>query len=332
MPENPLLRYAARMTRSAITAALLLTACGSTNPASGDAGATADEGLALDAGVVVVDAGTPDAGLSVRGPLVTARPFAEVVPLSYTPGAPTPLVVLLHGYTATGATQDAYFHLSELAHLKGFILALPDGTIDSAGNHFWNATDACCAFGQTVDDVAWLTAVIADLQARYTVDPRRIFLVGHSNGAFMAHRMACDRSELVAGIVSLAGAVWADTAKCNPGAKVNVLQVHGTLDAVIKYAGGSATAGAPPHPGAETTVATWAAKNGCSGAALTSIGGDLDLVSDLPLAETQRESFGGCPAGAAAELWRIRGGSHIPVFNATWAESLYTWLMAHPKP
>jgi polyhydroxybutyrate depolymerase len=144
--------------------------------------------------------------------------------------------------------------------------------------------------------------------------------------------MACDRSELIAGIVSLAGAVWADTAKCNPTEPVNVLQVHGTLDAVIKYGGGSANAGQPPHPGAETTVATWGAKNHCSGAMLQSIGGDLDLVTDLAFSETQRESFTGCPPGAAAELWRIRGGSHIPAFNADWAGTIYTWLSAHPKP
>ena len=47
--------------------------------------------------------------------LIAARPFNAVVPVGYTQGTPTPLVVLLHGYTATGATQDAYFHLSELA-------------------------------------------------------------------------------------------------------------------------------------------------------------------------------------------------------------------------
>jgi polyhydroxybutyrate depolymerase len=200
------------------------------------------------------------------------------------------------------------------------------------GQHFWNATDACCAFGQTVDDVAYLTAVIHDMQARFTVDPKRIFLVGHSNGGFMAHRMACDRSDLIAGIVSLAGAVWADTAKCTPTSKINVLQVHGTLDAVIKYGGGSANVGTPPHPGAETTVATWGSKNACTGSMLTSIPGDLDLVADLPLSETQRLQFTGCPSGAAAELWRIQGGSHIPAFNSSWADTLYTWLQAHPKP
>lgn len=308
-----------------LLAVILLTGCGATTtPIVVDAG--------VDAGMEEIDSGVPDAGPYVTDPLVVARPYGEVVPVGYAPGTPTPLVVLLHGYTATAATQDAYFKLSQLAQTRTFLLALPNGTKDQFNQQFWNATDACCGFGQTVDDVAYLTAVIRDMQARFTVDPKRIFLVGHSNGGFMSHRLACDRSELIAGIVSLAGAVWADTAKCNPTAKVNMLQVHGTNDAVIAYGGGAAKSGEPPHPGAETTVATWAAKNGCTGNALTSIGGNLDLVPALIGSETQRESFTGCPSGAAAELWRIQGGSHLPGFNDEWAPSIYNWLMAHPKP
>ncbi len=309
-------------------AVLIFSACSPpVSPVGVDAGQ--DGGVSVeDAGF---DAGVPDAGPYVANPLITARPFNAVIPVGYAQGTPTPLVVLLHGYTATGATQDAYFHLSELAQQRTFLLALPDGT-GPAGRNFWNATDACCAFGQTVDDVAYVTALIDDLKARYSVDPKRVFLVGHSNGGFMSHRMACDRSELIAGIVSLAGAVWADSARCNPTSPVNVLQVHGTLDSVIQYAGGSAVTGQPPYPGAETTVSSWASKNRCTGSRLTSIGGDLDLVTDLPFSETQRESFTGCPDGAAAELWRIRGGSHVPSFNQEWANTLYTWLMAHPKP
>jgi polyhydroxybutyrate depolymerase len=315
---------------------LMFSACSSMPPATADAGDDAgmivenlDAGLTVDAGVV--DAGAADAGPYVPDPLITARPYANVVPVGYAAGTPTPLVVLLHGYTASGATQEAYFRLTAVAQARTFLLALPDGT-GATGSQFWNATDACCGFGQTVDDVAYLTAVIRDMQARYSVDAKRIFLVGHSNGGFMSHRMACDRSELIAGIVSLAGAVWADTARCTPSSPVNVLQVHGTLDAVIQYGGGVALAGQPPYPGAETTVRTWATKNQCTGSMLEGIGGDLDLVADVPFSETQRQRFTGCPAGAAAELWRIRGGSHVPAFNGDWANTLYTWLQAHPKP
>lgn len=291
-----------------------------------------DAGLdaGLDAGVSdagIADAGVADAG---RDPLVIARPFNEVVPVSYVPGTPTPLVVLLHGYTATAATQDAYFRLSQLAQARGFLLALPDGTIDNGGQHFWNATDACCGFGATVDDVAYLTAVINDMKARFSVDAKRVWLAGHSNGGFMSHRMACDRSELIAGIMALAGDVWNDASMCQPTSPVNVLQVHGTLDAVIGYAGG-ANAGRV-YPSAVNSVTTWATKNGCTGTMLTRIGGDLDLDVGVIGSETERYQFTGCPSGGAVEHWKIVGGSHIPTFGNDWADTFYTWLMAHPKP
>ena len=167
---------------------------------------------------------------------------------------------------------------------------------------------------------------------KYRVDPKRVYFVGHSNGGFMSHRMACDRTELIAGIVALSGNVWADPTRCNPTGPVHILQVHGTLDPIIRYMGGSAKAGTPPYPSAETSVGTWGAKNGCTGTMLTPIGGNLDLVTDLLGAETERESFTGCPNGAAAELWRIRGAGHLPNFNGDWANTIYTWLSAHPKP
>jgi polyhydroxybutyrate depolymerase len=334
--------------------AAMLTACTGTNPATTDAGQTLGGGTGggtgggatggggglddagmdagadagLDAGSTV-DAGV-DGGAYVKDPLIVARPFNEVVPVSYTRGTPTPLVVLLHGYTATAATQDAYFRLTQLAQSRGFLLALPDGTVDGSGQHFWNATDACCGFGATVDDVAYLTAVINDMKARYTVDAKRVWLAGHSNGGFMAHRMACDRSELIAGIMALAGDVWNDASMCTPTTGVNVLQVHGTLDAVIAYNGGANLG--RTYPSAEQSVTTWAAKNGCTGTMLTRIGGDLDLDTGIFGSETERYQFTGCPNGAAVEHWKIVGGSHIPVFGMDWADTFYTWLMAHPKP
>jgi polyhydroxybutyrate depolymerase len=292
--------------------ALTLLACGSSSTV--DAGM--DAGLTVDAG--------PD-------PLVVARPYDTVVPVGYTAGTPLPLIVLLHGYTATAATQDAYFKLSAAAQTHNFLLALPNGTIDGNGQHFWNATDACCGFGATVDDVAYLTAVIADVAKHYTVDPHRIFLVGHSNGAFMSHRMACDRSTLIAAAVALAGDNWADTAKCQPTTPVSMLQVHGTLDSVISYTGGSAVAGAPPFPSAADSMTTWATKNGCTATARSSIGGDLDLVVELIGNDTKREGWAGCPTNGAAELWSIQGGSHVPGFNSSWADTIVTWLYAHPK-
>ena len=185
--------------------------------------------------------------------LIADRPYDVFVPTGYDAAAPTPLVLLLHGYTASGDIQEAYFQFEPLAESRGFLYVHPDGTVDPAGQQFWNATDACCAFGpDAADDVTYLMAIIEQVSAEYNVDPKAIFLAGHSNGGFMSYRMACEHADTIAGIASLAGATFADTADCTPSEPVSVLQVHGTSDETIKYDGGSIAS--VDYPSAPQTV------------------------------------------------------------------------------
>jgi polyhydroxybutyrate depolymerase len=259
----------------------------------------------------------PDAG--VRDPLVVVAP--KKLPKS------VPLIVLIHGLGSSSAIIDSYFKLSSLVEERGFILAIPNGTMGPKGLA-WNGTDVCCSFGQEWDDVGYLVAVIRDLQARYPIDAKRIFLVGHSNGGFMSHRMACEHPELIAGFVSLAGSNWSDPAKCTPKEPVNVLQVHGTKDPLIKYEGGPRRGFV--HPGAEGSLAIWAMRNGCKGA-LVPKKKELDLESEIKGPETEVLAYEGCSASGATELWRMREGGHLPKFTAAWAPSIVDWLLAHPK-
>lgn len=262
--------------------------------------------------------------------LVAARPYEKRVPQSYKPDQRTPLVVLLHGFGANGITQSLYFGLPDILEREGFLYAYPDGTTNSAGKQFWNATELCCDFEKTaVDDVAYIAAVISDMKAHYNVDPGRVFLIGHSNGGFMSHRFACDRADLVAGIVSLAGANWADPGRCQPKEAVAVLQVHGDMDDAVPY-GGAMRMGLT-LPSAEATVAGWASKNGCQATADRSAP-NLDLEANIDGAETTVARHTGCRSGGAAELWTLRGGGHTPSFlRPTWAQAIWGFLKAHPK-
>ncbi len=254
------------------------------------------------------------------------RPFEVFAPDSYDGSAAMPLVVLLHGYGITGEMQEEFFQLQPLAESRGFLLAHPDGTIDADGSHFWNATDACCGFGATVDDSAYLAAVIRHIEADYRVDPARVFLVGFSNGGFMSYRMACDHADLIAAIVSISGATFLDPAACNPSEPVTVAEIHGDNDEAIAYEGG--TFRDEPHPGAQQTVAEWAGYNGCTGPATEATEGrDLDRRFDDAIV-TQYE---GCPPSGAVELWTIPHGTHIPELSSTFSAQVIDFLLAHPK-
>jgi polyhydroxybutyrate depolymerase len=263
------------------------------------------------------------------GPTV-GRPFQVHVPGSYRQGTPMPLVLLLHGYTGTGVQQEAYMRLQPLADQRGFLYVHPDGTVDGSGNHFWNATDACCNLGgSTVDDVGYLSSIIDEVEAKFSVDPKRIYLVGHSNGGFMAYRMACDRSDRIAAIVSLAGATFADTSRCTPSSPVSVVQIHGSADTTIDVNGGALYGHA--YPSAATTVSTWAGYDGCTSGP-TPTGATLDLDTVLAGAETTVQAFGGCRGGAAVQLWTMAGGGHGPAISPAMMPAVVDFLFSHPKP
>ena len=157
------------------------------------------------------------------------------VPDDYDAATPAPLIVLLHGYTSSGAGQDSYMGFSAIADTYGFLLVSPDGDKESGGdeNRFWNASSACCNFFQSdVDDSAYILSIIKEVKADFNVDANRVYLIGHSNGGFMSYRAAYDHSETIAAIASLAGASHADM-RSAPENPVHVLQIHGTSDGTI---------------------------------------------------------------------------------------------------
>ncbi|MDA1265660.1 MAG: alpha/beta hydrolase-fold protein [Planctomycetota bacterium] len=264
---------------------------------------------------------TVDAG---RGPITVH------VPDSYSDGTPAPLVVLLHGYSGNGPGQESYMKFLAVHEEYGFHYAYPNGTIDQFGNRFWNATDACCDFGPTgVDDSAYLAALLDAIEAAVDVDPRRVYFIGHSNGGFMSYRMACDHSDRVAAICSLAGAAWKNPGDCNATSPVNVLQIHGTQDGTIAYGGGLINGA--PYPGAMESCEQWATYAGCD---LTPVPGDpLNLDKSLPGKETTVLRWeANCDDRGSAELWSIVGGGHGPNLSDPFAGNVIKWLYAHPQP
>jgi polyhydroxybutyrate depolymerase len=253
------------------------------------------------------------------------RPFQLHVPRSYDAATKAPLVVLLHGYRSGAAQLEAYFKLTAESDRRGFLYAMPDGTTDESGQKFWNATPACCDYYHTgVDDSAYLTRLLDTVASEYSVDPTRVYLVGHSNGGFMAHRMACEHSTRITAIVSLAGAITDDTAKCAPERQVSVLQIHGTEDQTIAFDGGKN--GAEPYPSADTTIAAWRRIDGCGDQADTSAP-PLDLDRALPGAETTVTRYSaGCRDSARVELWTIEGGGHVPALTGDFGRSVMDFL------
>jgi polyhydroxybutyrate depolymerase len=276
--------------------------------------------------------------------LVAARPYGAVVPSRIELNKTYPLVVVLHGLHHNGRDIERYYQFDRFVESRGLLLAYPNGTRAAGLNkrttwasfleRFWNATDVCCDFdGSQVDDVAYLDAVMDDMSAKYRVDPKRIFVAGLSNGAYMAYRYACDRAARVAAIVSHAGAMWTDLNQCRPTDPVAVLHIHGTADEMVPYAGGRTVGGTGPLVvSAHQSVLDWVAFDKCaSSPEILSLAKDLvrgQSPEDAP--KTTVEKWTDC---RGVELWTIHGAIHSPSLNyPAWPMALLDWLLAHPKP
>ena len=217
------------------------------------------------------------------------------------------------------------------ADTAGFLLATPNGTRDRLGNRFWNATDACCDWFRTgVDDVAYLDAVIDEIAAGHPVDPARVFLVGHSNGAFMSHRYACDRSSRVAAIVTLAGHAVEGPGQLPPvvagvGApRPRPQRLHGQVRRRLDAHGAV-------YPGAVETVDDWAKPRTAATAHWPPPAANSTSTARSTATKRWRRPTPAARSGTDVQLWTIEGGSHVPAFNENWAEAIWAFMANHPK-
>jgi polyhydroxybutyrate depolymerase len=283
-------------------------------------------GFAVASRVGLASAYTTTAVDAGRGPVTV------YVPNGYSPGTPIPLLLLLHGYSSSGPAVESWIGYLSAVDVRGFAYAFPSGRVDSFGQRFWTATDACCNLfnqGGPNDDSQYLRTLIDRIRQSLAIDGERIWIAGHSNGGFMAHRMACDHSRIIAGIVSLAGATFSDPAACAASQPVHVLEIHGTSDNVILYGGGSLSGRS--YPGAVATSQSWAAKNRCEASLVSTTLGALDLVGGSDLETDVLRYSAGCDIPGSAEHWRMNGASHSPTLSASFRDRTLDFLFAHPK-
>jgi polyhydroxybutyrate depolymerase len=240
------------------------------------------------------------------------------------------LLVYLHPLGGSGTDAIADPGVRALAERGRMVLVAPDGHADRAGRRFWNAGRACCNFdGKAVDDLARLETLIDNWRQRPEIDPTRVYVVGFSNGGFMAHRLACWMDDRIAAVVSLAGAGRAPEEACSPVSPLSVLEIHGDADPIVSYEGGRVFGlrELDPHPSAPATISDWAQRLGCP-ANKRPKSSTLDLDPRLPGGETTVETHV-CPQGTA-ELWTIHGGGHQVATPEVLARA-GAFLAAHPK-
>jgi polyhydroxybutyrate depolymerase len=220
------------------------------------------------------------------------RVFDLIIPESYDPDTPTPLVVNFHGFTSNPQQQVFFSVIEPVAQAHGFIVALPFGVMNS-----WNG-GACCgdAMDTDRDDVGFSRALVAEVSARLCIDDTRVYAMGMSNGGFMSHRLACEAADLFAAIGPVAGVLGIPPESCTPSRPVPVMHIHGTEDPLVAYEGNAAIG----YPPVVETMEGWAERNGCEGAP------EVTFEQD----DVRCETWPGCDADAEVTLCTVEGAGH----------------------
>jgi polyhydroxybutyrate depolymerase len=233
--------------------------------------------------------------------------------LRYVPAVtadPPALVVDLHGFVEGADIHVLMSDLAELAEREGFVLVTPQGSGRVA---YWNS--GLRPHGPP--DLDFVTAVIDEVEAALCTDPRRVFVTGLSNGAFMSSTIGCELAARVAAIAPVAGVRFEPG--CEPSRPMPVIAFHGTEDSLVRFDGGDPEAdnaladldlaideGAAanfagivfrPVP---DVMADWAAADGC----------DPDAVEEAIGTDVVHLRWEGCAGGADVELYRVDGGGH----------------------
>lgn len=164
------------------------------------------------------------------------RRYLVHVPPAYKGSNPVPVVLAFHGGGGDADGAVSFFKLNKKSDKEGFIVVYPEGAGKRAlGKLYgvWNAGD-CCG---DVDDLGFISVLLDKLSNDFNVDEKRVYATGHSNGALMCYRLACELSERIAAIAPAGGH---DAFKnCNPKRPVSVLHFHGTGDNCASYYGGT---------------------------------------------------------------------------------------------
>ncbi len=188
------------------------------------------------------------------------RSYGLHLPASYTGRRKVPLVVALHCYGIDGAIFMQRTGWVGMSDEHGFLLLFPEATGDPPE---WNEGVGLNPATREVDDEGFVVALIRMIMAEYTVDSRRMYVTGHSSGAFLAHLLAARHADLITAIGSVAGqGTQSQIDALDPARPVAVVHFHALDDESVPFAGGPA-AGVPCPP-VMAALGAWARVNGCA--------------------------------------------------------------------
>jgi polyhydroxybutyrate depolymerase len=227
-----------------------------------------------------------------------------------------PVVLSFHGGGSNAEVMKSYTRMDRASDRDGYIAVYPNGSSGIGGRFLtWNA-GSCCgpAAALQIDDVGFSLAVLDDLAARASIDAKRVYATGLSNGSMMAYRLAAEASERIAAVAGVAGTM--SLTRFAPKLPMPVMHIHSTQDHIARYDGGLG----PPttildtrtfHTSVEDMLRKWLDHDGCPlrPAAVEPVAGGTGSPDEGHSAI--RRVYSPCRAGVEVVLWQLSGAGHV---------------------
>jgi len=172
------------------------------------------------------------------------REYLLVIPEA-APSGTRPLVLVLHGHLGTaanalgsGVAPSPLSAWLDIAQRENVLVAALQGLKGTDRRTGWHDCRSDETDNPRVDDVEFASRVVRQLVTDGRADPRRLYVMGMSNGAMMTLRLALEMKPAPVAVAAVAGTM-AQHSDCSATAHpVSVLLIHGTQDPLVPYEGG----------------------------------------------------------------------------------------------
>lgn len=263
------------------------------------------------------------------------------IPKKYDGKTPMPVVLVFHGGGGNPESMIRLTGMNTKADSAGFIAVYPAGTGRFSRMLTFNGGNCCGhSLKNDIDDVQFTRAMLDDLKSWASIDTKRIFATGLSNGGIISYYLAARLSDRIAAIAPVGGPMGTET--CDPKYPVSVMHFHGTDDAFAPFKGGKGKGrSGTEFYSVEHSIENWVQANRCNTPPMVET---LDQVVDDGT-KVIRKTYGAGSQGSEVVLIEIRGGGHTwpgakqqPRFlgtvtgNINANDAMWEFFKRHPRP
>ena len=238
-----------------------------------------------------------------------ARNFIVYLPSGYNNSGKMPLIFAIHGGSGTPEGMINIANFKTIADRDKVVLVYPEGVQKN-----WNDGRPTAPNQLGINDVVFFNQMCYYMINNYSVDEKKIYATGISNGGFMSTRLGCELSNRIAAIAVNAATIEATTIapNCKPNRPVPALYIHGTTDPLVPFLGGQITAGGTAGGTILShfqAIDKWVTINGCNPTPTVT---DLPDIANDGTTIKQRVYSGGANGSEVVSYVVLNGGHTWP--------------------